>query len=234
MTRSHRNLLAAGVAVALLAGCHSAAESEEAASSQAREQASSTTGGSSSSEASSTTEGTTPAAAPGTTAETDTVAGAEPVPPSVDTIRGLLSARHEADVPDAAALAAHPEAEASLRWLAVNAGTSMVRTRALRSLGGFISEASVALLVTRSGDPMVPAAQRLGALEALGAAEAAAWPAALDALSAALGSDDPRLSERAAESLAATEAGRARLAALAADPAAAPAVRAHAGGALGN
>lgn len=156
-------------------------------------------------------------------------AAADPSRPAdVSTIEGLLSARHVDDVPSPETLGMHPTAEASLRWLAMNADTMLVRTRALTALAGFPSDASLATLTTVADSPDAHASLRIGAFQGAAGqtfdAESRMATLALEALTDA----DERVGVAAAGALAAQPALRQTLAEAAAAPDVPDVVRHHA------
>lgn len=98
-------------------------------------------------------------------ADDDAFAGA---PEGTATIASLLAARHAEDLPDAETLAAHVNAEASLRWLATEGGGLAVRTRALMSLRFYASSETRELLLGVLVDPGTHPALRAAAITGTG------------------------------------------------------------------
>ena len=123
----------------------------------------------------------------------DAPAGAEP-------IARLLRARHREDLPDRDALLAHPEPEASLRWLVEHGDPLVLRVRAASALRFFDGAETLALLRAVFTDAALPGNLRAAAIEGT-----ARFPldaphrAELDALAA---DTDPRVARAARARLA--------------------------------
>lgn len=132
-------------------------------------------------------------------------------PPDLDTIASLLRARHAEDLPSAADLEKYPSAEASLQQLARAGETMVVRTRALRLLEHYPSDASHTLLVEIAGGTGHPAL-RAAAIEGLASQPLDRLPDTLALVSAALEDGDPRIGLAAVATLDRTSAGKQALA----------------------
>jgi hypothetical protein len=149
-----------------------------------------------------------------------------PPPEDVPTIRGLLGARHVADLPAGETLRGYETGEASLQWLANYGDAMATRTRALMLLEHFGTEGTrtFALDYLGQGEPQLQAA----AVSALSGQTLDDDQEALDAMSAALRLTDIRVALAAVSTLSEFEAGRAALAEAAADESVVPAIRAAA------
>lgn len=135
----------------------------------------------------------------------------EAQPADVDAIARLLRARHVEDLPDAEALARYPSAEASLRHLAREGDTMVVRTRALSLLQHFSSEPTGALLAEVVSDGSMHPALRAAAIEGLAGQPLDRQPERLEVVLASLRDKDPRVGLAAVEVLEGFEAGRRAL-----------------------
>ncbi len=136
----------------------------------------------------------------------------EPDPAEVSTLAALLRARHVEDLPSAEQLARTPNAEASLRWLAIEADTMLVRTRALALLRHFGSPPTGDLLAALVTDSQAHPALRAAALTGMAGQPLADQPERLELVVAALlEGGDPRVGVAAVQVLDTFAAGRKAL-----------------------
>lgn len=131
-------------------------------------------------------------------------------PADVATIAGLLRARHVEDLPSADDLGKYPTAEASLRHLALEGDSMVIRTRALTLLR-FDSAETGALLVEVVADARAHPALRAAAVTGLAGQPKDERPAQLELVAAALFDADPRVGRAAVEVLDRSPAGRREL-----------------------
>lgn len=144
------------------------------------------------------TNGTEPSSEP---AEPTAPVPAEPDPRYADAPEGteaiarLLRARHTEDLPDRDALVAHPEPEASLRWLVTNGDPMLVRVRAASTLRHFDGAETLTLLRSVYVDEAQPGNLRAAAIE--GTARFRLDDVLRAELEVAAALDDPRIARAA-------------------------------------
>lgn len=122
-------------------------------------------------------------------------------PEGTATIASLLAARHAEDLPDADTLAAHPDAEACLRWLAREGGGLALRTRALLSLRFYGSDETRDLLLGVLADEGTHPALRAAAITGTGGLSLEVGGELRGLVEAGQRSEDPRVHEAAARRL---------------------------------
>ena len=131
-------------------------------------------------------------------AHSEAFAGA---PEGTATIASLLAARHAEDLPEAETLAAHANAEASLRWLAREGEGLAVRTRALMSLRFYGSEETRELLLGVLTDEGTHPALRAAAITGTGGLEFRDTDELRVLIEAGQSSADPRVQKAATRRL---------------------------------
>ncbi len=138
-----------------------------------------------------------------------------PPPADTATLRGLLAARHVADLPNGDTLRGYETGEASLQWLANYGDTMATRTRALMLLKHFGTEGTRAFALDHMNqdEPQLQAA----AITALAGQDLDAAPELVESIAAALRTADVRIALAALTTLSEFEAGRAALAEAATD-----------------
>ena len=129
-------------------------------------------------------------------------------PADLATIRSLLQARHAEDLPSAEQLAHYPSAEASLRYLAEQGETMVLRVRALALLEHYGSDATGELLTRFAADLELHPALRAAALTGMAGQALDDQPERLAVVVAALHDGDPRVGVAAVELLDRSAAGR--------------------------
>lgn len=129
----------------------------------------------------------------------------------VETLTALLKARHADDLPSPEQLAKYPSAEASLRHIAEQGDTMLVRVRALSLLRHFDSTASGELLAAIATNAQLHPSLRAAAVTGLAGQALADQPERLAIVVAALRDVDPRVGLAAVRVLDEFPAGREAL-----------------------
>lgn len=114
-------------------------------------------------------------------------------PEGTDSVRGLLMARHDDDLPGVEVFEAHENVQDSLKWLAENDTQMMVQARALDALGLWDTDDHAAFLLAVATDDTSHAKRRAAAVIGLGHMDLSARADVQSALLALVAGPEERL-----------------------------------------
>jgi hypothetical protein len=139
----------------------------------------------------------------GSRSEAPATTEAPPMPAAASTVRELLMARHNDDVPDRATLDAHAGALEALVWLASHGDPLVVRARALRVLGQYAEDDARAVQVAVASDSNAHPSLVAAAILGLGDRGFGSDADSRRVVESRSSDADPRIAEAAATALAA-------------------------------